>query len=521
MLRNIIELPDGTRIGSGSGADRAIRDCTITGSVNIEKELTIGSACSACVEATIITKDVPLGMTAGQRIKLYKVDDAGRETRAGTFRLEPPTKKSDNVYKITAYDLMVNFDRDMSQWLKTFDDWGCTLGTFADRLCTACGMKLASMGFPNSNFPVSQFFKSGVTGRKILSWIGEVAGSFCVVDDVNVSFRWYTDSGVTIRATGDRYYFAGALTFEDHEVAAIDAVKLRLADSDSGALWPSGDADNPYIVTGNHILLARVTESLKPYLAVIQQRLASLPRYKPCKVSLPAGVDIQPGHTVRVEDKYGRQFVTCVMTKTQNGQRDTLECTGSARRDSASAANNKSLAQLAAEQDMYAQSAAQKAVDEQTWQDELNRLTDYGRIQGLYVQDGKWYINAEVVKVINLVADLIIAGRLKSKDGKTYFDLDNAIFRSESDTSITEISGGVIKVYNKAGRIIFSLSGGYSNNSGYLQLFGENGRAALEFAANGDRVVMTCWDADAQSLVGGPVAFREIDGVKVLAMTGV
>lgn len=519
MLRNIIELPDGTRISSGSGADRAIMDCATTGCVNAEKELTIGSACSACVEATIITKDVPLGMTAGQRIKLYKVDEAGKETSAGTFRLEPPTKKSDNVYKITAYDLMVNFDKDMSQWLKEFDDWGCTLGTFADKLCTACGMKLTSMGFPNSNFPVSQFYKSGVTGRKILSWIGEVAGSFCVVDDVNVSFRWYTDSGVTICATGDRYYFAGALTFEDHEVAAIDGVKLRLADSDNGALWPSGDADNPYIITGNHILLARVTESLKPYLAVIQQRLASLPRYKPCKVSLPAGVDIRPGHMVRIEDKHSNQFVTCVMTKTQNGQRDTLECTGSERRDSASAANNKSLAQLAAEQDMNAQSAAQQAVDEQTRQDVFNKLTENGKIQGIYVQDDKWYINAELAQILNLVAELITAGRLKSKDGKTYFDLDDAVFRSESDACITEISGGVTRVYNKSGKLIYSL-GSYSNASGNLQLYGENGQEALGFFAVGNRLMMTCYDAETGTVMGGPVGFREINGVKVVALTG-
>lgn len=54
-----------------------------------------------------------------------------------------------------------------------------------------------------------------------------------------------------------------------------------------------------------------------------------------------------------------------------------------------------------------AKNEAKRAVNGQTSQDIFNRLTDYGRIQGIYIEDGKWYINAELVKIINLIANQV------------------------------------------------------------------------------------------------------------------
>lgn len=420
MLRNLIRISNGPEISSGAGAAYAIQSCTITESVNSGTELTLGSACCSCLEATILAPGGDLSLTAGDQITLCKVDDAGAETTVGTFLMEAPTRKSDNVYKITAYDLMTRLDKDMSQWLKEFTNWGCTLAEFAGALCVVCGLELKNVDFPNSTFPVPQFYRSGITGRQIMQWIAEIAGCFCRMDGAYVELAWYADSGVTVQATGDRYYFAGALSYEDYEVAAIDAVKLRLADSEDGALWPNGDADNPYIITGNAILMAQITEDLEPYLEVIQSQLAAMPKYKPCKVSLPVGLDIRAGHTVQIVDKKGNQFTTCVMTKTQSGQRDTLECTGSARRDSSAAVNNQTPAQI-----------AQQAVDAQTHEDVFNKLTKNGTIQGIYVQDGKWYINAEQVVLQNLkvkAADITGVITVLDSDGDTLFSAgDNAV----------------------------------------------------------------------------------------------
>lgn len=422
MVRNLIERENGMQISSGSNAAYAIQTCTVTESVNSGTELTLGSACCACLEATVLDTRGDLSLSAGEKLVLYKQNDAGDKTPVGTFLLEAPTRKSENVYKITAYDMMTKLDKDLSDWLKglKWPEAGYPLLTFARMVCKdACDLVLATAEIPNGSFPVHKFYKAGVTGRRLMEWIGEIACRFCRANaDGNIEFGWYADSGVTVSATGERYFFGGALTYEDYTVGNIDAVRLRLADSESGALWPDSTAENPYIITGNPILLASVTNDLPPYLEVIQSQLAALPAYKPCKVSLPACLDIRPGHMVQIVDKHGNEFTTCVMTKTQTGQRDTLECTGSARRSSSTAANNQTAAQ-----------ATQQAIENQTHEDIFNRLTKNGTIQGIYVQDDKWYINAEQVTLQNLkvkAADITGVITVLDKNGEnTLFSAGN------------------------------------------------------------------------------------------------
>ena len=54
-----------------------------------------------------------------------------------------------------------------------------------------------------------------------------------------------------------------------------------------------------------------------------------------------------------------------------------------------------------------AKAEAIRAIKGQTSEDIFNYLTDNGKVQGIYIQDGKWYINSELVKIINLVADRV------------------------------------------------------------------------------------------------------------------
>jgi phage minor structural protein len=61
-----------------------------------------------------------------------------------------------------------------------------------------------------------------------------------------------------------------------------------------------------------------------------------------------------------------------------------------------------------------AKKEAFRAVSGQTSEDVFNRLTDNGRIQGIYIEDGKWYINAELVKIINLIANQVLSEKENS-----------------------------------------------------------------------------------------------------------
>lgn len=71
-----------------------------------------------------------------------------------------------------------------------------------------------------------------------------------------------------------------------------------------------------------------------------------------------------------------------------------------------------------------AKKEAWRAVNGQTSEDVFNRLTDYGRIQGIYIEDNRWYINAEVAKIINILAE-----KLQSVSDRSQLDIDSASLR--------------------------------------------------------------------------------------------
>lgn len=406
MLKTIITLPDGTEISSGKVSANVIQSVTLTQCVNSGEELTLGSTCANALEATLFTPKGGLTIAAGTEVTVHKEDPTGARTQVGIFMLEKPSRPSANTMKVTGYDRVSKLDKDLTVWLSGLAGWPYTLTAFAGMVCSACGLTFKASAVPNGDFLIYQFNRTSVTGRQLMQWLGEICARFCrATADGEIEFAWYTDSGKTISSNGERYYFQNGLTYEDFSTAAIDAVQIRLADSENGALWPAAaDGTNSYIITGNPILNSRVTEELEPVLANIKAALAGV-SYTPCKVSTPAVMDIHAGNTVQITDKNGKTITAYVMTKTQTGQKETLECTGSRRRDSSSAVNNQSPS-----------GAAAKALDNMTQEQIFLKLTNNGKLQGLFMKDGELYVNAS----------FLAAGLISSADGKIVIDLENS-----------------------------------------------------------------------------------------------
>lgn len=516
MLRTIILLPDGAEISSGTGSAIAIQKSTITECVNGENELTIGSVCANQFKATIFAPEGQLNIETGTEVEVVKEDNGGQRYPVGRFILDKPTRATANTFSVTGYDRVSKLDKDLTAWLSGLAGWPYSLNAFAFEVCKACGVPFKEADVPNKDFQIQKFTRTAVTGRQLMRWLGEICCSFCRADrEGYIEFAWYSNQEVEIMPTGDRYYFQNGLTFENYEVAKVDAVQIRLADSENGALWPYVEgATNSYIITGNAILNRQINQSLLPYLDVIQNRLQSA-TYTPCKVEIPASMDISAGDIIKITDKNGKSITTYVMTKTQSGQKDTLESTGSARRDSTSAANNKSQQGREAAMENYAGSAARQALDNQTWQEAFNKWTDGGRIQGVFAEDGVWIINAAAAVIRNLVADIITAGRLKSKDGKTYIDLDTGEIVSVADNGTkVVVSKGMVSVYNSAGiqRVRIDRLG--DDNHYLVGLNDNSGNLAGGLGVFNDDFGI--FASDGQSVIGGPVGWKTIDGVTYL-----
>lgn len=402
MLKTIIILPDGTEISSGNNVGNAILSCTFTECVNSGTELTLGSVCAAMVEIKLITPEGGLQIAAGDELTLYKDDGIARR-KLGIFIAEKPTRPSAHTMKLTAYDRITQLDRDLTDWVAALSEWPYALYDLAVKVCNACDLELVNTEIQNGSYLVQKFSAEGITGRKLMQWIGEAAGRFCrATADGKVEFAWYTptngqsigptegfteskldftydeltgklilndpnmtiteeDGVVTVSAknlavidNGDgsvsisagwqkqHFYFQGGLTFEDYTIAPIEKVQIHANEEDVGVVWPNDtEAVNAYRITGNLLLSDERVEVLQPVAQTLYEQLHAV-AYTPCKVSIPATIDIRAGKILSIADRNGKNITCYVMTKKQTGQKDAIECTGSHRRDSVSAVNEQS-----------------------------------------------------------------------------------------------------------------------------------------------------------------------------------
>lgn len=340
MLKNLLVLPDGTEIFSGTGTVNAVCSVKLTQRVNDGPELTLGSVCAGVLEVTLFTPGGALEIPISTELTLYKVDDAGIRTRVGLFTVEKATRLSANRYRLTAYDRVRRLDR----VLEDLSPWPGTLYAFAQQVCQACELTLANESIPNGDLPVEKFAVAGFTGRQLMQWVGQASGRFCRArEDGMVELAFYAPKDVRITPDGEAYAFCDSLIWEDYQVAPIDAVHIRANTKDLGVTC--GGGSNGYVITGNPLLSGGSQEQTQEAARVLYEVLRGV-TYTPCRLSVLATTEIQAGDILQVTDRNGRDFSIYVMHRVQQGQKDTLECTGSPRRDSPSAMGDHSWEEL-------------------------------------------------------------------------------------------------------------------------------------------------------------------------------
>lgn len=349
MPKNLIVLPDGTEIFSGSARGHAIISCTYTQCVNDSTELTIGSVCASELEISLFAQTGAITVDTGAEMTYYKVMDTGERVKVGLFAVENPTRTGTGTYKMLAYDRIHRLNRDLTDWLAKLTDWPYTVETFADMVCEACGLTLKHDAvLPNSDYPIQAFSASGVTGRQILQWLGQIACRFVrATADGEVEFAWYRDKGKIVPSSGKGAYFGGTLKYEEYTTKPIEKVQIQANEDDVGTIYPTGveEESNTYKITGNPLLTADSGTALTAVAEEIYQQLQGV-QYTPCTVSMQADMDISAGDILTVCPPGNISLTMYVMTKKQSGQKDTLECTGSYSRDSVSAVNDLTVKSL-------------------------------------------------------------------------------------------------------------------------------------------------------------------------------
>lgn len=356
MMQYLLVLPDGTELSAGTPGQNALRSLQWTHTVNAGTDLTPGSACADSLEAELwVEPGQSPGITAGQELTLYRVEGSTR-TRLGIFIAESPVRGKRNLYRLTAYDRMVNTEQDLSPWLRERQgDFPMTLDAFVQQVAEACGVPLAGALPRNGSYAVQAFYADGLTGRQLLQWAAQAAGCFvhCNADGA-LEFGWYTDArGVHSLVPGAEAapglgiavpYREDGLAYEDYTAAPIDKVQIRQSDSDVGVIFPAEETGtNALVLQGNLLLTARSDEALRPVAQALYEAAAAWPAYTPCTVSAFAACPVTAGEHLYVVTPGGQRLETCVMSAVYTAGETRLESTGNPRRDSVAAVNSSRL----------------------------------------------------------------------------------------------------------------------------------------------------------------------------------
>ena len=156
----------------------------------------------------------------------------------GMFTLEKPVRVSANTVSITAYDRISWLDKDLSGWIKDYQ-FPDSLYLFANNVCQACGLSLHNESIPTGDHYVNAFSGNGITGRQLIRWVGQAAGSFArATPDGQLEFAWYEDIQKTITPNGDLFYYQNGLNYSDYQTMPIEKVQIQQTDNDVGVIWP-------------------------------------------------------------------------------------------------------------------------------------------------------------------------------------------------------------------------------------------------------------------------------------------
>lgn len=318
-MKHTLTFPDGTAVSSGAAGD-AIRSVKLTGTVNPQTELCPGGVCAAELEVTLFAD--ALTVKAGDVLQLW--DEIGL---VGTFLCEQPTRPAPGQLRLLAYDYVTRLDVPAGEMLEKLT-FPITLGALAAEICTYCG--LAYTGAPeNPDYSISAFQARGITCRQLMQWICQAGCRFCrALPDGTLKLDWYRQSGVTIGAAGQDFYYQGGMTCSDYTVAPVERVQIAQSAADVGVSYPE-TGGNTLTILGNALLTADAASVAQ----TLQTVLTDL-TYTPC--TLDTSTALTPGDIFTVSTPKG-SFTALAMTVERSGGRFRVSCTGSPDRSTSTA----------------------------------------------------------------------------------------------------------------------------------------------------------------------------------------
>lgn len=249
--------------------------------------------------------------------------------------------------KITAYDRMIKFDTDVSDWYHAMypsDDITHTIKELRDSLCEEIGVPQQQTELINDGLVVGKTISpESLCGRDVLKAICEINGVFGHFDRTGtLVYISLQDTGLypsdTLYPGNDLYPQSGwaaaeelehyrSITYEDYLIDGIDRVQVRQEEGDIGAVVGSGG--NTYVVEGNFLVYGLGSADLTKLAWSIYDTIAGK-TYRPAKIATYAMPWIEVGDGLRAITT-DTEIATFVLTRTMSsiqGMMDTVEAKG-------------------------------------------------------------------------------------------------------------------------------------------------------------------------------------------------
>lgn len=266
----------------------------------------------------------------------------------GVFIVKSAVRQNDpDQKKITAYDRMIKFDVDVSDWYHAMyptDDTTHTIQELRDSLCEHIGVPQQQTVLINDEMVVGKTISpESLCGRDVLKAICEINGVFGHFDRTGMlTYISLQDTGLypsdTLYPEDDLYPQSGwaaaeeleyykTITYEDYLIDGIDRVQIRQEDGDIGAVVGSGS--NAYIVEGNFLAYGLGSADLTKLAWSIYDSIAGK-TYRPAKIVSYAMPWIEVGDGLRAVTT-DTEIATFVLTRTMSGiqaMMDTVEAKG-------------------------------------------------------------------------------------------------------------------------------------------------------------------------------------------------
>lgn len=266
----------------------------------------------------------------------------------GIYVVDSVVKQADRrKRKITAYDRMIKFDVDVSDWYHAMyptDDTTHTIQELRDSLCEHIGVPQQQTVLINDEMVVGKTISpESLCGRDVLKAICEINGVFGHFDRTGMlTYISLQDTGLypsdTLYPGDDLYPQSGwaaaeeleyyrSITYEDYLIDGIDRVQVRQEDGDIGAVVGSGS--NAYIVEGNFLAYGLGSADLTKLAWSIYDSIAGK-TYRPAKIVSYAMPWIEVGDGLRAITT-DTEIATFVLTRTMSGiqaMMDTVEAKG-------------------------------------------------------------------------------------------------------------------------------------------------------------------------------------------------